>query len=302
MILVVGSTGMVGSDICRRLVKRGEPVRALVRSTSDPAKVAALRDLGVEIVVGDVRRPGSLDAACRGAHAVVCTVSSMPFSYVPDVNDIQTTDMWGVLDLVAAASRADMGRFVYLSFSGNLDTPSPLREAKRAVEENLRHGKLEYTILRPTCFMEVWLGPAVGFDPANAKVTIYGDGTRPVSWIAAGDVAEFATRALLTPEARNATFELGGPQAITPLEAVRIFERVGGRPFEVQYVPEEALHAQLASATDPMQESFAALMCSVAQGDRIEMEHTLSVLPVPLTSVEEYAERVYGRVPVGTAG
>ena len=40
MILVVGATGMVGSEICQRLSSRGEKVRALVRTTSSAYKVA----------------------------------------------------------------------------------------------------------------------------------------------------------------------------------------------------------------------------------------------------------------------
>jgi uncharacterized protein YbjT (DUF2867 family) len=47
MNLVVGATGMLGGEICRRLAARGKPVRALVRATSDPAKVEALQALGI---------------------------------------------------------------------------------------------------------------------------------------------------------------------------------------------------------------------------------------------------------------
>src|SRR5206468_4259637 len=54
MILVVGATGLVGSEVCRKLAKRGRSVRALVRTTSEPAKVAALKDAGVECVIGDL--------------------------------------------------------------------------------------------------------------------------------------------------------------------------------------------------------------------------------------------------------
>ena len=101
MILVVGSTGMVGSETCRRLIKEGEAVRALVRPTSDPAKVTALREAGAEIVVGDLRDRETLDVACRGIRTVVCTVSAMPHAYEAGVNDIRTTDLLGVLELIA---------------------------------------------------------------------------------------------------------------------------------------------------------------------------------------------------------
>ena len=46
MILVVGSTGRLGSEIVRQLREQNQSVRALVRKTSDPQKVANLTSLG----------------------------------------------------------------------------------------------------------------------------------------------------------------------------------------------------------------------------------------------------------------
>lgn len=60
MKLVVGATGLVGSEICRLLVEKGKSVRALVRKSSDPEKVATLEKLGVELAIGDLREPSSL--------------------------------------------------------------------------------------------------------------------------------------------------------------------------------------------------------------------------------------------------
>ena len=54
MNLVVGATGPVGlgGAICRLLRDQGEPVRALVRPTASPSRVAELRHMGVELVEG----------------------------------------------------------------------------------------------------------------------------------------------------------------------------------------------------------------------------------------------------------
>ncbi len=298
MILVVGATGMVGSEICRRLVARGDGVRGLVRPASDPGKVAALRSIGVETVVGDLRDGSSLDAACRNADTVITTVSAMPFSYVSGENDIQTVDLDGTRRLIGAATDAGISHFVHTSFSMNIGEGFPLGDAKRAVEETLRNGTMRYTILRPSCFMEAWLGPVVGFDYANARATVYGAGDRGVSYIAVADVAEIAVRSTTTPAAWNRILEMGGPEPVSQIDAVRIFERVSGRTFEVTHVPEDAVQAQEAAATDPMQRSFAALMRAVSRGDPIDMAATLAAIPMRLTSVTEYAERVLGKLPV----
>ena len=291
-ILVVGATGLLGSDICKQLAADGRSVRAMVRPTSDPAKVEGLKSLGAEIVHGDVRDRASLDNACKGVDAVISTVSAMPFSYQPGENDIQTTDLDGVTNLIEAAKENHVSHFIYTSFSKNIDQDFPLRNAKREVEKHLMESGLTYTILRPSCFMEVWLGPAVGFDPANGKVVIYGTGNNPIGWITIHDVAQFAVASLDHPEAKNAILELGGPESISTLEAVGCFEKANGRPIERQFMPVEAIEAQQAAATDAMQKSFSALMLAVAAGDPIDMSTTLQIYSIHPTSVEEYARRV----------
>jgi uncharacterized protein YbjT (DUF2867 family) len=294
MILVVGATGLVGRDICHRLAARGEPVRALVRTSSDPAKVAELRDAGAELAIGDLRDRTSLDAACAGVSTVIETAAAMPFAFVAGVNDIDTTDVAGVGSLIDAASAAGVGSFIYMSFSGHLDLDFPLANAKRRVEARVRDSGMTWTILRPSFFSEVWLGPAVGFDAAAGTATIFGAGTAPISWIATGDVAEIAARAVRAPAARDATIEMGGPEALSPLEVVRIFEDVTGRPFAVTHVPDDVLRAQQDAATDDMGRSFAGLMRCYAKGDAIPMEETARAFGIELSSVRAFAEATAG--------
>ncbi len=291
-ILVAGATGWVGSEICQRLSMARKPFRALVRVSSDPVKAHRLESLGAEMIQGDLRDRASLDQACRGVKVVICTVSSMPFSYQPGANDIQKTDLEGVSNLMEAAKANQVSHFIYTSFSGNIDLDFPLRNAKREVERRLKESGLVYTILRPSYFMETWLTPVVGFDAANAKAVIYGTGQNPISWISLQDVAHFAVASLDHPAAKNTVLELGGPQAMTPLQVVKCFEEVQGRPFELQFVPEEALRAQQSTATDPMQQSFSGLMRAYALGDPIDMSVTLQAFGIRATTVKEYARHV----------
>jgi uncharacterized protein YbjT (DUF2867 family) len=293
MILVVGATGALGGEICRRLVERGERVRGLVRDTSNPDTVARLTSLGVGTVRGDLRDRASLDAACAGVEAVVSTATTT-LSRQPG-DGIAVTDRDGQLALVDAAQAAGVRRYVYVSVSGNLGGGDALTQAKRAVEARVRASGMTYTILRPTVIMEVWLGPALGFDYAAGKVTVFGAGDAPISWIALGDVAEFAARSVRDPAAEDATIELGGPEALSANEVVRVFETTAGRPFEVQRVPLQALEAQKAAATSELDGVFASLMLGCAAGDPVPMDETLRRFPVPLTSVRDYARRALQR-------
>ena len=188
--------------------------------------------------------------------------------------------------------RAGARRFVYVSFSHHIEVDCPLTTAKRTVERHLTQSGLDYTILAPSFYMEVWLGPALGFDMKSGKAQIFGSGKNAISWISLGDVARFAAVAIEHPKAKNATIELGGPEALAPLDVVRTCEELCGRSFEVQHVPEAALRDQRAAATDSYQQTFTALMLAYAAGDPIDMRSTLETFPVPLTSVRDYAQQV----------
>ena len=289
MILVVGATGLLGSEICLRLRQAGRPVRALVREGSDPGKLQALAEAGVAAVTADLKDPASLGEACRGAAAVITTASSTLSRRAGD--SIESVDRVGHLSLIEAARQAGVRRFVYTSIPPGLRYECPLIRAKREVEMALAASGLEYTVLLANYFMEVWLSPALGFDYPNGRATIYGSGERPLAWVSYLDVAGFALDALESESARNTALLVGGPENLTPNEVVRIFEAAAGRTFELTHVPEPALESQYAGASDPLQKSFAALMLECARGSPMDMSETLRLLPRTLTSVRDYALR-----------
>ena len=292
MTLVVGATGLLGAEICRRLANAGKSLRAMVRKTSDPAKKDTLKQLGAELVEADLKDRASLDHACRGATAVVSTSTAIGSRQEGDT--FQTVDLDGQKALVDAASAAKVEHYVFISVSSNLMKrgDNPLFKAKRAVENHLRQSGLTYTILRPSAFMEIWLSPHLGFDFGSAKATIYGSGQNKISYISLHNVADFAVAALSNPAARNTVIDLGGPEALSPIEVVRIFEELAGCTFEKQFVPEEGLQARKAAASNPVELTFADLILTVAQGDSIDMIDTFKKFSVRPKSIREYAEMV----------
>jgi len=285
-ILVAGATGYLGSEICRQLVSKNKMVKGLVRATSDSNKVARLKELGVEIVEGDLKNKASLENALHGVSAVISTVSSTLSRQEGD--SIQTVDDEGQNNLVDAAINAGVSQFVYISFCELGECP--LQTAKRKVEKHLAESGMNYTILQPTYFMEVWLSPVLGFDYPNAKATIFGEGKKKISWIAIKDVASFAVDSLDNPAAKNRKIELGGPEALSPLDVVNIFETTKGKKFELLFVPEEALKAQRDAAQDSLSASFSTLTLAVTHGSEIDMRSTLNDFPIRLTSVNDYAK------------
>jgi uncharacterized protein YbjT (DUF2867 family) len=290
MVLVVGATGLLGSAVCEKLIDRGEKVRAIVRSTSAREKVEVLQSSGVELCTGDLKNPESISAACRGVDAVISTASST-LSRQPG-DSIESVDAAGQLTLVNAAKDANVRRFLFVSFRRTPDLSFPLGHAKEQAESAI--SSLNFTIIQASWFMEVWLSPGLGFDYSNATARIYGSGTSPLSWVSFRDVAEMCALALRHPAAERKIIAFGGPEALSPLDVVARFEKVGGRPFQLEHVPESVLRSQFDGATDSLRKSFAALMLGYSRGDSMNMTPVVDTFGIKLTSVNDYARGVLG--------
>lgn len=290
MNLVVGATGVLGGEICFRLAKAGKPVRGLVRSTSSPDRVETLRAAGVELATGDLTDRASLDSACRGVRTVYSTATAIQSRQ--EGNTLDRVDREGQANLVDAARKANVRRFVFVSFRGRSGLDFPLQAAKRATAERLKASGMPYTIVEASVFMEIWLSPHLGFDHANGRARVFGSGDQKISWVSYKDVAALAIAAAESPAGENQVIEVGGPEALSPREVVRIFEERSGRRFEIEQVPEAALREMKANASNPIEDTFAGLMLFTAGGDEIDMIQTLARFPARLTSVRDYADRV----------
>ena len=289
MILVVGSTGVLGLEIVRQLCADKRPVRALVRSTSDPEKIERLKSWGATIMVGNLIDKPSLATACQGITTVITTATTTTSRTPGDT--IPKVDQLGTLHLVEAAMEAGASQFIYVSTRTNIPDCA-LSTAKRTVEERLMGSGMAYTILRSSVFMEIWLSPALGFNYPNSEARIYGRGENPISWISVADVARFTVMAVDQPAARNTILDLGGPENLSPNQVVKLFEATTGKSFHVDYIPVEALQMQRATTTDPLLHTFASLMLAYANGDSVEMQATLQQFPVKLTSIKDYATQI----------
>lgn len=290
MILVAGSTGMLGSEICRQLIAHQERVRALVRKSSAPEKVNLLKQWGASLAEGDLKDPASLAKACEGCETVISTVSTTISRQEGD--NIQSVDHDGQLHLVRAAKEAGVKHFIFISFRHQHAPDTILTAAKRSTEKAIIASGMNYTILQASIFMEIWLSPALGFNYPEHKVRVYGDGKNRVSYISYKDVASFAAGSIGNPAALNRVIEVGGPEAISQLDAVKLFEQAAGQSFILEFIPQFALEQQMKEAPDPMDRVFAGIMLMYAQGDEIDNKTALAAIPVSLHSVNEYAAAV----------
>jgi len=110
---VTGGTGFIGSRVVRRLRERGDEVVALVRS---PEKASELRELGCELVEGDLTSEQAIRDGVRGCDAVFHIAAvykvGIPGSERPAMRDANVGGTERVLD---AAIDAGVQRIVYVS-------------------------------------------------------------------------------------------------------------------------------------------------------------------------------------------
>jgi dihydroflavonol-4-reductase len=118
--LVLGATGLLGSNLVRALLAHGQQVRALVRPTSN---TRTLDGLDVERVVGDLRDPDSLARACAGVQVIYQTASYYPPQTIP-ANAATTQALVETQNLLTAARRAAVTRLVFTSTMTTIGFPA----------------------------------------------------------------------------------------------------------------------------------------------------------------------------------
>ena len=290
MILVVGASGALGGTAARQLLAAGHAVRALTRH---PERLDALRALGAEVVRGDLLDPESLQRACAGVTQVFTTANSFLGS---GASAPERVDVPGNRNLIAAAERAGVRHFVFTSALGIERFASvDYFRAKLASERHLRASPVPWTILRPAAFMETWamlLGVPV---VTGTPVRIVGDGRRRTNYVCLDDVAAMVCRVLDQPSSSGAIVEFGGPDELTALEIVAIFERLAGRRARRQHAPAPVMRvvARVLGPFNPVlsRQLRLAVLAATMDEPRLDMASVLSRYPIPQTHFAEWAAR-----------
>ncbi len=232
MILVVGATGMLGGAIVRRLLERGDEVRALVR---DDTGERALSEAGAKTARGDLKDAASLASACDGISTLITTANSAARGAQDNVD---TVDLEGNRNLIEAASRAGVEHFVFVSAEGeDPESPVPFLRAKGIASARLRESGMAYTVLVPNLYMDVWI-PLVVLAPvaSGRPITLVDEGARKHYLVAIDDVAGFAVAAVHSQDARNRELLIGGPEALSWRDVISAFERVHGVTLAVESI------------------------------------------------------------------
>jgi uncharacterized protein YbjT (DUF2867 family) len=233
MILVVGATGVLGREVVRQLLASGHRVRALTRR---PWGVDGLQHPQLETVRGDLIDRASIVSANNGIDAILASAHALMGT---GRYSSRAVDDLGHRTLIDVAKCSGVKRFVYVSARGaTLEHPVDFFRTKARIENHLKASGLNFSILRPSAFMQSHVHQLLGKHLLERGTTkIYGDGRNSINFVSARDVAAFAVMAMNNQTASDEIIEIGGPCNVSKREIAETYLRLSGRPGRVQCVP-----------------------------------------------------------------
>ena len=217
-MLVTGATGRVGRVVIDLLVDAGVPVRALAHRSETRATLPA----NVEVVLGDLTVPDSLDAPLRGVGAVFLVWTAPP------------TSAPAVVQRIATHAR----RVVFLSAPHKtphpfFQQPNPMAVLYAEIERLIAAAGLESTIIRPGMFASnalFWWANMIRAD----GIVRWPYGAAETAPVDDRDVAAVVARTLYQDGRARGDYVLTGPESLSQAEQVRIIGDVLGRRIEFE--------------------------------------------------------------------
>jgi uncharacterized protein YbjT (DUF2867 family) len=227
LILVVGASGTVGTELVQLLKQKGQRVRL---TTSKPVQAVDQEKVQVDLATGK-----GLEAAFEGVDKAFLL---SPPGYA---------DQFRILSpLIQEAKKRNLKKVVLMTAMGaNAVETSPFRRAEIELEKS----GLSYNIIRPNWFFQNFNTFWVQGIREQGKILVPG-GDAKVSFIDSQDIAAVAAE-LLTKDFTQRDFDLTGPEAVDHHQVAAEISKVAGRTVTYQDIAPEQLKASLVQAGAP---------------------------------------------------
>ncbi len=230
-ILVTGATGNVGSRSIPNLINLGADVRALIR---DETKAQGLKDASIEVVVGDLDKPDTLDAAFRGVDKVFLITPPTPNQVIQAKNGIE------------AAKRNHSPLIVRLSAGAVKDMPGALPRVPgqhAEIDGILKASGLPYTVIRPQSFMQ---NTMIGAQTVASEGVVYmAMQNSKTGMIDVRDVVDVVVKVLTEDGHEGKTYSLTGPASISFHDVATALSKALGKQVNYVDVPLEAARERM---------------------------------------------------------
>jgi len=223
LVTVFGGSGFLGRHVVRALAKRGYRIRVGVRRPELAGHLQPLGKVGqIHAVQANLRYPASVEAATRGAAAVVNLVGILAGQGAQTFDAVHVKGAAAVAKAAAGAGAP----LVHVSAIGaDAESASAYARSKAAGEAAVREAAPASIIMRPS----VVFGPEDDFTNRFAAMArlmpvlpLIGGGGTKMQPVYAGDVAHAIADAVDGVAKERATYELGGPEVLTLREINQI--------------------------------------------------------------------------------
>ena len=224
IVAVTGGTGFVGTAVVSELLAAGHEVRILSRKA--PERLPE----GASHVSGSVVTGEGLNILVEGVDAVVHLVGIIKES---GANTFKAAHYEGTVNILAAASRAEVRRYLHMSAMGTRkDAVSKYHRTKYAAEEAVRASGLDWTIFRPSTIFgpsDAFINMLTDMMRKTPVMPVVGGGKTRMQPISVENVATAFRMALESDVTIRKTYELGGPEQLNLRQVLKIVAKVIGK-------------------------------------------------------------------------
>ncbi|AZO53757.1 MULTISPECIES: NmrA family NAD(P)-binding protein [unclassified Mesorhizobium] len=242
--LIIGATGLLGSEMAKASARNGDSLHVLVRpaTSGNGERMRPLKELGATVHVGDL---DDYDSLLRAVGKVDRVISSVHVGSASEMTLVRAVRDAGVSRYVPSAG---FGLDFAAAAPGSIE---PL-DLKRAVFDAVREADLPYTVIYTNGFFSTWvatLGDLTRFGSSPLppdEVTLYGDGNVPATFVSEKDIAAVTMRALEDPNAVRGEIRIA-QNKITQAEMIDLWRRVSDRSPRVKQMSAGELEAMIAA-------------------------------------------------------
>jgi uncharacterized protein YbjT (DUF2867 family) len=272
-VIFVATGGKVGGEAARLLAARGEPVRVLVH---DPAKAPALERAGIEVAIGDLDAPATVEKALQDVSSVILVSPAVPTQEIT---------------VIEAAARAGAGHVVKVTSKASADSPIARRRGQAVIEAALTTSGLGWTLLRNNAYMQNFLMMAPAIAKTDSFAWAAGDGR--IGHIDARDVAAVAAEIAAAPAPHaGRSYWPTGPEALSGTEVAAALSKVLGRQITFRPITFAEQRQAMISAglPEPVAEDNARALTLSAGGEANYVTTDVpAILGRPARSFEQFA-------------
>lgn len=266
MIVVTGASGQLGRLVIQSLLKT-VPAAGIVAAVRQPAAVADLAALGVQVRQADYAQPATLDAAFQGATKVLLISSSALGERVAQHGNV-----------IDAARRAGVALLAYTSLLHADTSPLGLAAEHTATEALLRASGVPHVLLRNGWYTENYLASLPAVLQHGAVIGSAGEGR--IASAARADYAAAAAAVLTRDDQAGLVHELAGDTSYTLAEFAAEVGRQTGRTIPYVNLPEADYRGALLGAglPEPLAHLLADSDVGASKGGLFDDGHRLSAL------------------------